>query len=312
MSIPLLALFRHPTVRGMADTLREKDWPLTPRLVTSIQSRGAGPPLFCIASPEVNTVGYTLLARYLGEDRPIYVVQAPPARDEVRRLDPQDLLELAGPYDEAISAIAPAGPLYLLGMCSGAHVAVEMARRLRDAGRDVPYVGLVNTWAFYTRSRLYRLERLRLRSRYYLSRVVRILRVEPGRSLTTLRGRLGRLVGAPGRGNSDGAGPPGAPRGGRSLRTKPNPWLDEVGWARSGVEVRRFAGTITVYRIRRQQVGRIRDRAMGWGRFAERTEVEILPGTDHHAILREPHVRELARRVRETLVELQTEVRSLS
>lgn len=301
MSVPLLALFARPTVRGMSETIREKDWPLDPGLVTPIETRGEAPPLFCIASPEVNTIGYTLLARHLGGTRPVYVVQAPPGRDDVRRLDPGDLLDLAGPYRDAVDAVAPEGPIQLLGMCSGAHTAVELARLLGEAGRDVRFVGLVNTWAFYTRSRLYRLERVRLRMAYYARRATRVMRGGPGRSLGALRAALGGATG--GTSASDRGGGAASPGRGRPLQARRNPWLDEVGWARPGLVVPRFDGTLTIYRIRRSQVGRVRDDAMGWGRFATGTDVEVLPGDDHHAILREPGVRELARRIGDALVE---------
>jgi len=123
----------------------------------------------------------------------------------------------------------------------------------------------------------------------------------PARSAGVLRSTLG---GGPSSGTGNGgAGSGSASARRRPLRARPNPWLDEVGWARPGLSVPRFDGMLTVYRIRRSQVGRIRDHAMGWGRFATATDVEVLPGNDHHAILREPGVRELARRVREALVD---------
>ncbi len=60
-------------------------------------------------------------------------------------------------------------------------------------------------------------------------------------------------------------------------------------------------GRITVYRIRKTQVGRIRARDLGWAEWAEETEVVMLPSPTHDAILRQPYVQDLAQEVESRL-----------
>jgi thioesterase domain-containing protein/acyl carrier protein len=291
--IPVLSLFQEPTPREMTRTICERDWPLAANIVTPIRTRGTKAPLFCVASPEVNTVGYTLVARHLSEEQPVYVVQTPPRVDAVRRLSPSDLMELAKTYNQEIRSVHPEGPVHLLGMCSGAHISLAMARLLRDGGREVGLVGIVNTWAFFTRSRLYHLELKRRKVGYYASRVWAMMKKRPGSQFgewreikqRRLERQAERRVEPP---RSD------APR----VRSETgNPWIDEVGWESDAANIAAYDGHVTVYRIRKRQVGRVRDRALGWGRHAAGTTVEVLSGDDHHAILREPRVQELAERI---------------
>ena len=76
-AIPLLSLFQKPTVGQMATTLLEQNWPQQTSAVTPIQAQGSKLPLFCIAPPNVNAIGYTVLARCLDAEQPVYLLQSP-------------------------------------------------------------------------------------------------------------------------------------------------------------------------------------------------------------------------------------------
>lgn len=311
MSIPLLMLFQDSTLQGMARTLQNREWPLIPGLVIPVQTQGSRPPLFCVASPEVNTIGYAMVARYLAADQPVYLLQTPPTDRIPRRLDPGRLLELAESYVDALVETQPTGPVQLLGMCSGAHIAVEMTRRLQRSGRTVRFLGLVNTWALYTRSNLYRVELMRQKLRYYGRRAWSIATLPAEDRAATLRAiarrKLGQdppfLAGTSGEGQgSNGASSDmsktARTNGKRSMR---DPWLDDFGWPKDRGKVDPIEGRITVYRIRKTQVGRIRARDLGWGEWAEESEMVMLPSPTHDAILRQPYVQALAQEVESRL-----------
>ena len=89
-------------------------WPLKPDLLIPLQSYVAKEPLFCIASPEVSTIGYVNLSRHMDEDRPMYVLQAPPDSNAVRRLAPSELPGMAAKYVEAMRKALQRGPYCLL------------------------------------------------------------------------------------------------------------------------------------------------------------------------------------------------------
>jgi thioesterase domain-containing protein len=63
---------------------------------------------------------------------------------------------------------------------------------------------------------------------------------------------------------------------------------------------RPYAGTVTVFRTRRQPLVCSHDPQLGWGELAARVEVRAVAGS-HHNLLEEPYVESLARQLREAL-----------
>jgi thioesterase domain-containing protein len=293
-SIPILSLFQQATIGGMARVVLEEDWPLVPDMASAIRARGELPPLFCIASPEVNIIGYSILSRYLDADRPVYVLQSPPQAAALRRLLPQQIPELASRYIESLQRLQGEGPYRLLGMCSGAQLGIEMVRQLQAQGRTVAFFGVVDTWAFFTISRFYYLKKIMDRFHYYKRRVRELAALEATERAAALRVVVsGKLSGATGPAQSPDVGS-GADPTAQELPATP---VDEVGWANAGTDVIKIAGTLTLFRLKQhsQQFWRVADRAMGWGKHAEQVQIVPIPGRDRQKTLREPHVRVLAR-----------------
>jgi hypothetical protein len=316
-SVPLMTFFQEPTIKQMAATLLARDWPLKANTVIPVKPRGVLPPLFCVASPDVNTLGYTQLARHLSDEQPVFVLQSPPDSDRVRRLDPDELPALATAYVKAMREVQPEGPYYLLGMCTGAHVSFEMANQLGSRGNQVAFLGIVNTWAFYTVSKLYYLAKVINRFKYYRARFADLAQQPAREQLATVKAvaqrrlkafRLGRAPASLGATGVTGGSTPVA-SGGAADRGEEtpsgDPWIDGVGWVGSPGDIDKFSGSLIVYRIRKQQFWRIRDAGLGWGRFADQIRVESLPGKVHDHILREPGVRLVAERLGAHLREAQ-------
>ena len=75
-----------------------------------------------------------------------------------------------------------------------------------------------------------------------------------------------------------------------------NPWAAAY-WPAGDFVPRVYTGRVTLFRIRKQPYTRIRDVQLGWGaRASGGVEVHVVPGT-HKTILREPHVKVLARQL---------------
>ena len=77
--------------------------------------------------------------------------------------------------------------------------------------------------------------------------------------------------------------------------------LQDVQYASAKREIAKFNGELTVFRLRKQPYWQVRDRALGWGTYAHDVRVEVLSGTDHRELFREPHVGELAERIQACL-----------
>jgi thioesterase domain-containing protein len=317
-SLPMLALFRSTSLRGMAETLARGNWPLRTDLAIGLRRGGSRPPLFCVASPEVNTIGYALLARYLDDEQPVYVLQAPPSDGAMRRISPTELPELARVYLREMRRVQQDGPYHLLGMCTGSQLVLEMARQLDAAGETIPFAGIINTWALYTVSQRYRIQKLLNNLDWYVGRLRDLSRLSPAGQLAAIREIWGRrtekLLARTGTRAVGRTGLSGVNSSGRELIEKSDvegandeqpdhadPWIDEFGWQYLDPGKEKYSGPLTVFRQKPQPFWRTGDEDLGWGRHVEDVETVYLPGTDHHAILREPAVQSIARHVADQL-----------
>jgi thioesterase domain-containing protein len=307
LDVPMIGLFRSPTITGMAEYIAAREWPLTAETVTPLRRSGRSTPLFCVASPEVNTVGYMVLTRHLNDEQPTYVLQLPPIANDVQRLSPSLLPELAERYVEAMLHIQPHGPYRLLGMCTGCHLALEMVRVLERDHKQVAFLGMINTWAQFTVSRLYHVERARLRLSWYRKRSRELLASDPRKSRLE---RVGELVSSklhgtevcidvkPHAESPDEAESKSRPQA--ANRDDVIDWIHDIGWAHlrpSGL-IDPVSTPVTVFRAQSRQYWRVTDDALGWGRFSHAgARVVLLGNHDHETILREPHVGTLAERL---------------
>ncbi len=308
VKIPIITLFQEPTIREMSAMLVSDEWPNVGNCILPVRDgKPATTPLLMIASPEVNSVGYALLARHLNKGRRAYVVQAPPESHELSRLSPVILPEIAASYLAEVRAIQPDGPYYLIGMCTGSQLAFEMAKQFRKAGELVPYVGIINTWAHYTVTRWYNVAWAASRCKYYLHRMWGLARMPVAERNETVRRIVGRRMRVQSGDAVTESAVPSQPLGGAPAvapegtdavtNARHDPWIQDFGWEHNDTGIDKYPGTITVYRIRSQQRWRTGDRDLGWGRHAIHTLVEDLSGKHHVEILREPQVRDLARRI---------------
>jgi len=308
-SLPILTLFQATTLRGMAGTLAADSWPLRSDLAIGLRTSGSLEPLFCVASPEVNTVGYALLAKYQDEDRPIYVLQAPPDDKSMRRLSPREIPGTATTYVRELRNIQPHGPYYLLGMCTGSQIVLEMARQLDEDGAQPVFAGIINTWAHYTVSRLYHLQRLLHTGRWYGERLNELwqlgLKEQYAELRRVLKGRLSALMSRPAHDSEMADTPANVAPPSKAVEEQDNsdPWIEEFGWVHNAPQVEKYPGTLTVFRIRRQQFWRTREADLGWGKHAHHVRVERLPGKTHEGVLREPHVQIIGKRIAEQIKE---------
>lgn len=331
-TVPILPMFQAGSLREMAAFLLRGDWPLRAGMVRPVRAHGSRTPLFCISSPEVNSIGYVLLARHLDPEQPVFLVQAPPSTDEVLRMAITEIPAFARRYFDALREAQPAGPYRLLGMCDGALIALEVAKLLRAEGEEVEYFGTLNSFSLNTLSQMNRVRRVEMRVRYYAERLSG-LRAQPWSQRRQELGRVlrQRLPGGDRPSDqiqapqaetpepSELAGCSAEPQG-PTAEVIHREWQD-LDWPGKGPAIVPLDGKITVYRIRRQPYFRRRERALGWQRHARHvevidlvTEAQASPQRDprewreaHLDILREPDVRMTAQAVQRSLDALEGE-----
>ncbi|HEX8150720.1 MAG TPA: amino acid adenylation domain-containing protein [Pyrinomonadaceae bacterium] len=125
--------FQQPTVRGVAQMLEREEAEEIPTLVT-IQRGGHRTPIFFVHALGGDVGYYNRVAQYLGEDRPVYALQAPYPIDLAEYVSVE---EMAAHYVNEICKAYPLGPYHVGGYSFGSVVAFAMAQELKRRGLEV-------------------------------------------------------------------------------------------------------------------------------------------------------------------------------
>ncbi|MBK7894399.1 MAG: hypothetical protein IPJ90_05840 [Anaerolineaceae bacterium] len=88
-------------------------------------------------------LSFARLARYLGEDQPLYGLQ--PQGMDGNQPHHTRVEDMAAHYIKEMRTLQPHGPYYLGGHCAGSWVAFEMAQQLQAAGEEVQLLVLVDS-----------------------------------------------------------------------------------------------------------------------------------------------------------------------
>ncbi|GLW46814.1 hypothetical protein Stsp02_24760 [Streptomyces sp. NBRC 14336] len=139
-AVPVRAVFRSPTVAGLAADLGARDG--TEELLT-LRSRGSGTPLFFVHPGTGLSWCYHRLLAPLATDRPAYALQATGLAGEPQL--PHSIEEMADDYLRRIRRIQPTGPYHLLGWSLGGQIAHAMAVRLNATGERVGLLALLDS-----------------------------------------------------------------------------------------------------------------------------------------------------------------------
>ncbi len=128
--LPISMLFDAPTVRDLARVIRRG---IAPSVIVPIRPYGRWAPIFVVQSYLL----YSAMLEIVETDRPVYGV-----RELGDEREPLSVEERARKFAAEIVAVHPTGPLYLAGWCAAGTLTVEIARQLRETGRDVALVAL--------------------------------------------------------------------------------------------------------------------------------------------------------------------------
>jgi aspartate racemase len=142
--LPLATLFQAPTVKQLARVLREEGWPAPWSSLVVIQAGTKRTPFFCVHAAGGNVLEYYDLARLLGSDQPVYGLQAKglDGREEAHT----SIKDMAAHYLKEMREVQPEGPYLLGGRSSGGTIAFEMACMLAAQGQQVALLALLDTY----------------------------------------------------------------------------------------------------------------------------------------------------------------------
>ena len=284
-------LFQATTVSQLAVIVDEQARPqeeLWPALIP-IQPHGSCAPLFCVARPNVNALGYLFLSRELGNDQPVYGLQVQLEEDPRLEFTDEQYWTTAAKYIQAMKAVQPNGPYNLVGHCQGAYIAFEMVQQLEAANEKVAFLGILDTW---------RDENTRRKGLFLIDQAFKWLRAL---DIRNVQRAFRKIILSLSRSRVSGIHTifpaDGQFADGRTLVQKY--------WPGRGLQSPLCNCPITVFKVKQQFWYRTNDETLGWG---DRTNGGVnlirIPG-DHEKFLRAPHVGEFASLLSEALADAQ-------
>ncbi|HBB87818.1 MAG TPA: non-ribosomal peptide synthetase [Blastocatellia bacterium] len=143
-NLPLATLFQAPTIRSLAEVLRKDGWAAPWSSLVLLQGGGKRRPFFCVHAAGGNVLEYHALAQLLGSDQPFYGFQAQGL--DGNQAPHTSIKEMAAHYIREMREVQPEGPYLIGGRSSGGTVAFEMACQLAAQGEQIALLALLDAY----------------------------------------------------------------------------------------------------------------------------------------------------------------------
>ncbi|MCG8618977.1 MAG: amino acid adenylation domain-containing protein [Desulfobacterales bacterium] len=137
ITLPVLAIFRHPVLEDLAAVLREKDTGFIFRNLRVIKPKGDRPPIIFVAGTNEDTDAY---AKQDLMGHPFFTLTVFAHKTVNNRIIPMDLWEIARRNVREITHAAPTGPYIIIGFCRYSIAAFEIASQLISTGKEVEHL----------------------------------------------------------------------------------------------------------------------------------------------------------------------------
>jgi amino acid adenylation domain-containing protein len=307
LRLPVATLFQGATIEQLAKILQDPLQLQPGTKIVEFQSGGSRAPIFFLPSFACEVTYCKAIAKYLDPDQPVYGIQPCLGNGQAHKSAP--LEAMAADYIKALRAFQPDDPYYLAGYSFAGLVAFEMAQQLTAEGCRVKLLAIID-------SRLPRPGDESVMGVFrgivpFLFNLPLWLRDDLFHSpLKETLARIGRRLKALGKRHSGFQGSPLRESGWRELEVLYNTGrlsdhylrLIEANLRASrGYVPRPYRGRITLVRARTQPLFCRHGADLGWRRIAAGgLSTSVIPGT-HDSILKEPHVRLLARGLKDEL-----------
>jgi amino acid adenylation domain-containing protein len=141
--IPISSLFENSTVEKFAKLI-EKENSNSLKFIVPIKPEGSKVPLFIVHGSGLNVLNFQYLASHFDADQPVYGLQGLCENGYENWFE--SIEDMANSYNKELIAIVPEGPYALSGFSFGGVVAFEMARQLKQQGRTVSTIALLDTY----------------------------------------------------------------------------------------------------------------------------------------------------------------------
>lgn len=148
------AVYSDPTPQGVVRALIAQD--PDPLVVIPIQEKGSLAPIYAVHVLGDNGSYFRPLAQVLGDEQPVFGLTV----GLLSNTTPTTVPDIAQFYLRQIERHHPTGPLSLIAVSAGSYVTLELAHLLRNAGRDVQALILLDAEGPAGRARVGRVARI--------------------------------------------------------------------------------------------------------------------------------------------------------
>jgi thioesterase domain-containing protein len=275
--IPMAVLFRGATVAEMASVLRDGTEFSAEPIAMRIQP-GRTTPFFAIVAPDMDSIGYAALAQAMGPQQTFYKLQLHRAVKPDAPITLDEMRAIARDYVQAMKTVQPHGPYYIGGMCAGTHIGEQMILQLEAEGEKVAVFAIFDTWVRQNSH-----VRWKWRIYYYHQRLRGMLRMSFRRQMKMIGDALSKKLHR-------------VATGQKRVETS----FAKLYWPGKDFKTPHFQAPVALFKRPRQPFYYIKDETMGW---SERSEggVHIYRIDFPHQMLREPYIREVAKRLLECI-----------
>jgi thioesterase domain-containing protein len=160
-----------PTIRKLSLAL---SGPQPQRPIVQLKSGAKSPPIFISHGGGGSVIDLVPLARKMETVQPIYGMEF---RGNDGKAEPHDQVEeMAKFFVQAIRAVQPHGPYFLVGYSLGGLITFEMARQLSSAGEKITLLAMVEAYPHRRHIPLW--PHLRLSARLVANRAARLIGME--------------------------------------------------------------------------------------------------------------------------------------
>ncbi len=142
--LPLAILFENSTIQKLALQLDKNEYQKKWNSLIPIKGYGNKTPLYFIHGGGMNIIVFKSLVNEIDNEQPLYGLQPQGLNPEVEPLE--SIESIAAGYVEEIIAANPNGPYSIVGYSAGGVIALEMAKQFHSLGKEVSFVGLLDTY----------------------------------------------------------------------------------------------------------------------------------------------------------------------
>lgn len=142
IQLPVVSVYDYGTVEKLAKLIHENKIIYDSSPVVAIKPSGNRPPVYLVPGDNLTALIFNGIGRNIHPDQPVYGLQ-PKGIDG--RSEPLTTIEdIARYYIDAMVQQHPSGPYAIAGYSFGGYVAIEMGKQLKQMGRQVLMLGMID------------------------------------------------------------------------------------------------------------------------------------------------------------------------